>query len=125
MSLILKWNKFLSIFWLFEPIKNRYWMYFYWKKFSELEAFISWFMFVLNNSKLFPSFEQEKNIYLEFHEFIVKKLSNKHWNILSYYRLILLEVGNDEEKAFDLFFELWDEFVKEKGIVFEWDEEKK
>jgi hypothetical protein len=31
---------------------------------------------------------------------------------------------NDESKAFDLFFELWDEFVKEKSIVFEWDEDK-
>ena len=35
----------------------------------------------------------------------------------------LLKISwGDEKKALDLFFELFDEFIKEKEIIFEWDE---
>jgi hypothetical protein len=37
------------------------------------------------------------------------------------HELLLLASNNDPEKAFDLFFELFDEYKKEKGIIYEWD----
>ncbi len=74
--------------------------------------------------------EGESSILSDLFQYIYWKLQyiqNKYppSNPLRQYiqhELLLLASDNDPEKAFDLFFELFDEFRKEKWIVFEWDD---
>ena len=73
--------------------------------------------------------EEEGKIIYDFLEHTWKKLQyvekqNPPDNPLRQYithELLLLASNNDPEKAFDLFFEMFDEYKKEKWIIYEWD----
>ena len=81
-------------------------------------------MFIHSDTILDREIEIQVSEYIEKKlEYIKEQYPPKEW--YKNYRateLLLLASGNDPEKAFDLFFELFDEFRKEKGIVFEWDD---
>jgi hypothetical protein len=60
-------------------------------------------------------------VFYEFEDFLRDKYKALFPENSLYQDLLLLASDNDPEKAFDLFFELFDEFKKERGIVYEWD----
>jgi len=67
---------------------------------------------------------EDLNIYINKKLFYIEQ-QNPPDNPLQQYlthELLLLASDNDGERAFNLFFELFDEYEKEKGIMHEWDE---
>jgi phosphoribosylanthranilate isomerase len=80
------------------------------KSLSELAAYLTGFQTALIISE--GSFDTKKFFEDEFYDFVAGKLkehaAGKHW-----LKTILNKTGDDEEKAFDLFFELLEEFKSE------------
>ncbi len=87
-----------------------------------LAGYIAWFR---SGSKNFIRDEwkrwNEIVIFHQFQDFIREKYKTLFPDHHLYQDILLLASNNDPEKAFDLFFELFDEYKKEKGIIYEWD----
>ena len=125
MSIILKWDNHQSIIWILEFIRKRPGMYYgkekniiYFDIF--LAGFDLWMMFS-HWSNQDSSLPKDKNLFDQLKEYIIIKYQQTFPDVYFYDKLLLLASGNDPEKAFNLFFELFDEFKKEKWIVYEWD----
>jgi len=102
------------------------------KSIENLDSFLSGFIFA---GSVFTEIDNKTNVMshkdtlYDFEAYIclnLEHLKKKYSpeNLLreyNYYELLLLASNNDPEKAFDLFFELFDEYKKEKGIIYEWD----
>ena len=130
-NIIIHWKKESSIFWLLQVINNRPSMFLWGKNLYLLLWFIYWITSWLELLWIeVQRLEEESKIIHDFLQHTWKKLQyvEKQYppdNPLRQYithELLLLASNNDPEKAFDLFFELFDEYKKEKWIIYEWDE---
>ncbi len=121
--LIIRSPQYQSLFWEFDIIKKRSWMILWsWPDIRMLAGYIAWFR---SGSKNFIRDEwkrwNEIVIFHQFQDFIREKYKTLFPDHHLYQDILLLASNNDPEKAFDLFFELFDEYKKEKGIIYEWD----
>ena len=108
-----------NLFLLFWYLKNRPWMWLVDRNLLSLQWFIQWYIMSLYSHDNEVLFEKYDSILSKFYQYIHLKLDWKFWVNFLWWQLILLEANNDQEKAFNLFFELFDEFKKEKGIEYE------
>ncbi len=96
-------------------------MYFEHKNLYELLAFIRWWCGSLARPWPWEDVrDPDGELFTALNDFIVEKLQKK-WKAW-YHEALMQECGNDPEKAFDLYFEMYDAFKKEHDIFTEYDQ---
>jgi phosphoribosylanthranilate isomerase len=100
-----------SFFNLLRAIQKRPQMYFGKKSLSDLFNFLSGFEYALNYSE--SNFETER-FFQCFEQWALRKLTGKSESPYRWIGAILQKCSGDEEKAFDLFFALLEEYKLEK-----------
>ncbi|MBP3609164.1 MAG: hypothetical protein J6J42_02375 [Lachnospiraceae bacterium] len=94
-------------------IKKQPYLFLREKSLTQLAVLTQGFVLGYNNAcadelQRFSEATKERNIWGEFHEFFIKK-----YNIPSIYHLEKIELCGSEERAFDLFFEELEYYLKE------------
>lgn len=111
-------SKIQDIFTLLKCIQQRPIMYLFWgKNLIGLLNFISWYSIWIWNSWYWDTLLKDK--YFRFHEFIIEKtiwMQNRTDKVFLSHHCLLDFTNWNEEKAFDLFFKLLDEFIKVERI---------
>jgi hypothetical protein len=109
----------LDIFHMLQSLRKRYRMFRDKKSLLWLDGWCSWFSIWVTNYYEIGSQELEQlpfneKRYHEFQRFIQKKMGNGNDIAID---LVLKYCNWDDEKAFDVYFELLDEFKRENNIV--------
>jgi hypothetical protein len=108
--------KYLSLLELIKLIQKRPWN-FLWdrKNIKDLIIFISWYSFgIWNENKILKNEEFYKlQDYIIENTIWIENRTNECW---IYWDCLLKVTGWNDEKAFDLFFTLMDEFIEKEKI---------
>ena len=114
-----------DIFYFLSYVSRRPSMWWIKRNYYSLDGFLTGFIIWVSNAgdKLLNVNKEKLTIldrYVEWRLKLQLEIPNNQLILLD--ELYLLASNNDPEKAFDLFFELFDEYKKEKWIIYEWDE---
>ena len=97
---------------LIELIQKRRQMCFKEKSILNLYSFLNWFISWMKIQEI-DNLPVNIKKYYEFWKYILKKTNSKR---ILFHEALLDICKNDTEKAYDKFFELFDEFKKEKWL---------
>lgn len=105
-----------SIIELLKLIKQRPWIYIWTNRnVKSVIIFISWYSFWIWNDNELLKDEQ----FNKFQDYLIDKtiwMDNRNNDCWKYWDCLLKVSSYNEEKAFDLFFELLDKFIEENNI---------